>query len=120
MLKDDVTNQIKNNCASYAGNGQCLLDRPCPFFNSENDELPRCIHYETSVLPADEKLNARYWQSFGVAYWGEESKVCKRCENVFNPGDKKRRQYCDECRDHQEKEKRNRRMREYRKKHGTK
>ncbi|GGJ49629.1 cysteine-rich VLP protein [Virgibacillus salexigens] len=118
MLKDDVKKQVETSCATYAGNGHCHLDRPCPFFNSNEIELSRCNYFENAVLPANEKLNARYWQSFGIAYWGELTKVCKRCENTFNPGDQKRRQYCDECRVIQRKEKRNKRMREYRKNTG--
>src|SRR5690625_1147476 len=113
MLKDDVKNHVADTCSLYAGNGRCHLDRPCPFFRgAANESLPRCLYYEQSVLPADDKLKARYWGTFGLTYWGEETKVCNRCENTFDPGEQKRRQYCDECRETQRKEQRNRRMRE--------
>lgn len=96
MLKDDIKQHIEDNCANYAGDGQCLLDRRCPFFDGDNESLPRCVYYENAVLPGDDKLKSRYWQSFGLAYWGESSKVCKQCEGVFSPEDK-REQYCNEC-----------------------
>lgn len=129
MLKDDIQKQVKEQCSNYDKNGLCLLEtgaggcRSCPFFNGEiGDKLPRCSYYENAVLTADEKLKARYWQSFGLSYWNEgnnDMKVCKRCENPFDPGKHNRRQYCDECREIQRKENRNRRMREYRRKQAT-
>lgn len=98
MLRDDIKKQVETSCAVYAGDGQCLLDRPCPFFNAENESLPRCGYYENAVLPEDDRLKARYWQSFGLAHWGEDSKPCKRCENLFTPSDK-RQQYCSDCKE---------------------
>lgn len=128
MLIDDIKKQVETKCANYDSGGLCLLEtgaggdcRTCPFFNGEiGDGLTRCTYYENMVLPDDDKLRSRYWQSFGLSYWGEKSKVCKHCENVFDPGDKPRRQYCDECREVRRKESHRKRMREYRRKRGTK
>jgi len=127
MLINDIRKQVTEQCANYDKEGLCLLEtgaggcRRCPFFNGQKgDKLPRCLYYENAVLPDDEKLKARYWQSFGLAYWGDKRegtlKACKRCENPFDPGESPKRQYCDECREQQRKEKRNKRMRDYRQK----
>jgi len=117
VLKDDVKKHVSDKCSLYAGNGLCHLDRPCPFFNEgESDNMPRCLYFEQSVLPADDKLNARYWGTFGLAYWNaKDSKACKRCENAFSPDDK-RQQYCDTCRVEQRTEKAKSRKRKQRQK----
>lgn len=117
MLKDDIKKHVEANCATYAGSGRCHLDRLCPFFQA-GDNLPRCLYYETSVLPGDDGLKARYWQSFGVAYWGEQAKPCKRCSRLFTPDDK-RQQYCKDCGEAQRKESQSRRKREQRKRAGN-
>lgn len=100
MLKDDVKKHVATNCATYAGNGRCHLDRPCPFFNTEDTEMPRCSHFENAVLPADDNLSARYWGSFGLEYWGDQgtTKACTECKRVYK-ANSNRQKYCDSCRE---------------------
>lgn len=113
-LNKDIQEYVKSKCATYAGNGRCLLDRPCPFFS--DDDSARCLYFENGVLPEDDKLEARYWARFGLTHWNESSyaKPCKRCGNVFDSSDSPKRQYCDNCKDEQAREKRNQRNRKYR------
>ena|SRR5699024_6663737 len=114
-MNREIQKQVASNCATYAGNGRCLLDRPCPFFDSEK-EGARCGYYENSVLPSDDKLHSKYWARFGLAYWSEgtHSKPCNSCGNMFDASDSPKRQYCESCRDKQARESRNKRNREYR------
>lgn len=86
---------------------------PAPFFE-EGNESARCLYFENAVLPSDDQLKARYWNRFGLVYW-EASKVCKRCENPFEPNDQ-REQFCSECKAEQRREKDRIRKREQRKK----
>lgn len=114
-MSTELTNQIENTCATYAGGGRCLLDRPCPFFNVDNAGA-RCLYYENAVLPEDDRLFTKYWARFGLAYWddGAHAKPCNNCGNNFDASDSPKRQYCDTCRDELAREARNRRTREYR------
>lgn len=118
MLLGDIQKHVKTNCATYAGNGDCLVERgggchTCPFFE-EGNESARCLYYESAVLPSDDQLKARYWNRFGLVYW-VASKVCKRCKNPFEPNDQ-REQFCFECKAEQRREKDRIRKREQRKK----
>lgn len=96
-MNKDIQKHIESKCATYAGDGCCLLDRQCPFFNTEN-EGARCIYYENAVLPEDEQLKGRYWSRFGLAYWsGKDAKVCAECSKAFEPKSNAQK-YCDSCR----------------------
>ncbi|MGM8212125.1 hypothetical protein ACLIBH_04930 [Virgibacillus sp. W0430] len=114
-MQRDIQKHVKNNCATYAGNGRCLLDKPCPFFDAEN-EGARCSYFENNVIPSDDNLTAKYWARFGAAYWndGDTYKPCNKCGNNFDYGKSPKRQYCDRCRNEQARENRNKRMRKYR------
>ena len=97
MFKN-IQKHIKDKCANYAGNGQCLYDRPCPFFDEKN-ERARCLYYENAVLPENEQIKADYWRRFGLTYWGEKGvKLCAECSKGFEPKSNGQK-YCDSCRD---------------------
>lgn len=101
-LNRDVEKHVAKQCATYAGKGQCLIDRPCPFFENVDNERARCFYYENGVLPTDDKLQARYWARF--EHKDEGNKVCKRCDFRFKATDK-REQYCTDCKGKQKREK---------------
>lgn len=104
MFKN-IKKHIKDKCANYAGNGQCLYDRPCPFFDEKN-ERARCIYYENAVLPENEQIKADYWRRFGLTYWGwgeKDVKACAVCGKGFTP-QSNRQKYCSNCRDEQRRE----------------
>lgn len=92
-MKDDVKKLVENNCATYAGEGKCYLDRQCPYF-SGNEGLPRCSYFENCVLPGDEKLLAQYWNSFGSVDSSDSS--CERCDKWFHKTSN-RQVYCESC-----------------------
>ncbi|GGH85141.1 hypothetical protein JOD43_003909 [Pullulanibacillus pueri] len=101
MLKNDLQKHVESHCATYNRDGKCHLEtspgcNQCPFFR-EGDGFGRCAYFENAVLPADDKLKARYWQAFGAAYWGDKpNAVCKRCEQPYER--KSNRQvYCESC-----------------------
>jgi len=96
-LNKDIQTHVKDKCATYAGNGRCLLDRPCPFFSG--DESARCLYFENSVLPEDDKLEARYWSRFGLSYWRDSIKTCENCGKGYTPNSN-RQKYCDDCKTH--------------------
>ena len=114
-LFHDIKQDVHNNCATYAVDGQCLLDRPCPFFSKDVKDGARCSYYENAVLPANDTLTLRYWSRFSSET--DNQKVCKRCNNVFNYDDK-REQYCNSCKSENEREKAKLRKRKQRRKHG--
>lgn len=94
-INKTIQQHVKSKCASYAGNGRCLLDKPCPFFD-EGNESARCIYYENGVLPEDDKLKARYWARFGLAYWGDNIKTCDECAEGF-AANSNAQKYCKDC-----------------------
>lgn len=117
MLKNDIKRTVTNQCANYDRDGQCLLDRPCPYFNDDDENLSRCSYFENCVLPGDDSLKTRYWSAFGLAIWNENAKVCQRCEQPFQP-DRPKQRLCSDCRDIQRRERQRERARRYRRKAG--
>lgn len=119
-LKTDIRKLIENECATYGGFGNCLLDCVCPFFR-DDVELPRCIYFENSVLPADEELKARYWNAFGYSEWGDGPgvKLCESCRRQFQPRSN-RQKYCKSCGEEVRRRQRNKQSRRYRENHGLK
>lgn len=94
-MNREIQKQVASNCATYAGNGRCLLDRHCPFFDSKK-EGARCEYYENSVLPSDVDLYNRYWMRFGLAYWGADAKTCGECGKGFEAKSNAQK-YCESC-----------------------
>src|SRR5699024_8626089 len=95
-MNREIKKQVASNCATYAGNGRCLLDRPCPFFDSQK-EGARCGYFESSVLPRDVDLYNRYWMRFGLTYCGADAKTCGECGTGFTPKSN-RQKYLHDCR----------------------
>ncbi|WP_025026675.1 hypothetical protein [Caldalkalibacillus mannanilyticus] len=54
-----VINHVSTLCANYAGNSQCLKDKPCPYF-SVDWNYNRCNYYEHAVLPGKPALHRQY------------------------------------------------------------
>ncbi|SFP99246.1 hypothetical protein SAMN05518683_11472 [Salibacterium halotolerans] len=109
-LREDLKRQASEQCATYAGDGNCLLDRPCVFFDKSSDEIKRCPYFENCVLPADETLEARYWRSTGT---GEDLPDCRKCGEPFHPKSNAQK-YCGDCRAETQKEQARKRQRELR------
>ena len=98
-LVDDIKQDVKSNCATYAGGGRCLLDRSCPFLSKDVKDGARCSYYENAVLPADDTLTLRYWSRFSKEATDKGSvKVCQSCNKVFTPKSNAEK-YCGGCRD---------------------
>src|SRR5699024_11727494 len=103
-LVDDIKQDVKSNCATYAGGGRCLLDRPCPFLSKDVKDGARCSYYENAVLPADDTLTLRYWSRFSKEATDKGSvKVCQSCNKVFTPKSNAEK-YCGGCRDERSEE----------------
>jgi len=118
VLKTDLQRLVESNCATYDSEGKCLLEtspgcRQCPLF-IDGDGFGRCPYFENAVLPADDRLKARYWQAFGLAFWSDAkgAKNCAVCGNLFEPKSN-RQKYCANCGDEVKRRQRSRQNREY-------
>ncbi|ADC48960.1 hypothetical protein BpOF4_04480 [Alkalihalophilus pseudofirmus OF4] len=109
-LKTEIQRQVKSECATYAGNGRCLLDRQCPFFGA-GESFIRCSYYENCVMPGDESLTARYWNALG-----NSESLADYCESCKQPFQKRSnaQKYCSSCQSKINAEQRRKRDREYR------
>jgi hypothetical protein len=99
-LRAELKKLVKKECANYDHSraGNCLLEtKPgctnCPFFNGDDDVLPHCQYFETSVLPANEPLQYRYQQALGAVIDG---KICVVCKQPFRPRSNSQK-YCCDC-----------------------
>lgn len=96
QLNRTISKHVSAKCATYAGEGRCLLDRPCPFFDESNDAA-RCHYYENAVLPEDDKLKTRYWARFGLEHWNSSNvKTCDECGKGFEAKSNAQK-YCESC-----------------------
>jgi len=90
---NEVLKLAQNHCANYGGDERCLVtDRTC-LYGSPNADTRRCSYFETSVLPAESTIEARYYSSRG------KSDNKPRCEHCGDPFERKsnRQKYCVEC-----------------------
>jgi hypothetical protein len=108
-LIKDVQKHVKSQCATYAGRGCCHLDRPCSYFLEYEGA---CSYFESSVLPGNEALKVRYFNSVS----GDADSIANTCERCNDPFEKRSnsQRFCAECQAENEREKRRKRDREYR------
>jgi hypothetical protein len=78
MDNEQTRQLVESTCTNYAGDGQCVYDRPCPYFANEEK---RCRYFETSVLPGDQAHEVEYWQKRGKL--NENTTVCRKCDALF-------------------------------------
>ncbi len=91
-LKQDLAKHAASDCATYDADGQCLLDRPCVFFE-DTKEIPRCPYFENLVLPGNEALHTRYWQTYMPA---DNLPFCDKCGQPYERKSG-RQKYCSPC-----------------------
>jgi len=61
---NEILKLAQNRCANFAG-GRCLVtDRTC-LYGSPNADIRRCSYFETSVLPAEPAIEAKYYAARG-------------------------------------------------------
>ncbi|WP_396135503.1 cysteine-rich VLP protein [Bacillus sp. 3255] len=86
----------RNQCANFTGSCSCLIETDdqltCRFFR-DNAEGARCKYFETSVLPADSGLEAKY---FGGTVKNRDH--CDMCRKDYVRTSNRQR-YCVDCRD---------------------
>lgn len=103
---DKFQRQVASKCANYDKNGLCILEtdgdgcRSCPLFSELNK---RCIYYELSVLPENDKLETEYRQRLGVVF--ENSSTCESCGQLYERRSNAQK-YCTSCGDLKREERR--------------
>jgi hypothetical protein len=111
--KKSIQREVKSNCANYAGDGQCLLDQPCGYFNRTDFQYNRCSYFEESVLPGNKPLEILYRGDLDTLYGKKGSDnvdKCKRCNHPFFKQSNAAK-YCEDCRSIVTREKSKARMR---------
>lgn len=100
MTKLTAIQQLaKRDCASFEGKSGCVFGGDCRYFR---DSAAHCRYFEEYVLPADQELEAQYWNERGRADRLSATddtalKACKRCRETVRM--RRNAQYCDECRE---------------------
>ncbi|MFD0675290.1 MULTISPECIES: cysteine-rich VLP protein [unclassified Paenibacillus] len=109
-LQREIRKLASSSCANFADKDRCLIEPDgqltCRYFR-ENAEEARCRYFESSVLPADTALEARY-------YGGSKRNVirCAMCHKEYVRTSNRQR-YCIGCRERAETEARRRRDARY-------
>ena len=114
-LNIDIQRFVRNCCANHSDThikDGCLIEPDdkltCRYFR-DNSEGARCGYFESSVLPADSGLQARY---FGGAQ--ESYARCDMCRKDYVKTSNRQR-YCNGCKDRAKTLARRRRDARYRK-----
>lgn len=95
MSQSKVRQYIARNCATYDGNGLCLLrtdstgGRLCPFFAPTGKT---CNYAEQAVIPGDKTIEALY----NAGKVGATGDLCERCKAPFERTSN-RQKYCPDC-----------------------
>jgi hypothetical protein len=99
-IKKRIQREIKSNCANYAGDGQCLLDQPCRYFNRTDFMYNRCGYFEESVLPGNSSLEIVYRDEIDKLYGKKSSQKVDKCNRCNHPFYKESNaaKYCEDCR----------------------
>jgi hypothetical protein len=115
-MSDQIQRLVRSSCANHSEahvKDGCLIEPDglltCRYFR-DNSKGARCRYFETSVLPADCGLEARY---YGNA--DKDSASCAMCRKPYVKTSNRQR-YCTDCRDRAQTDAKRKRDARYREK----